>query len=196
MTGLIAIDESGDLGSDGSRYFLMASIVARRARSLLKAYKVAPTSNGPEIKFYNAEPKERINVLKEVAKAESLSIVFVRIDKKNPSDYVERGNKLYHKTLKNLMEDSMEVCFTKDLKIYVDESRFIESNHLKQMAEDASKRTGKNVKDCKKVSSDRCVRIADYVVGAIRMKYENEDSSLFEIIEEKISIAREPLGPR
>ena len=55
------------------------------------------------------------------------------------------------------------------------------------MAKDISIEIGKNVKSCDKVSSDKCVRIADYVAGAIRTKFENGNEELFEIIREKIS---------
>ena len=103
-----------NLGQNGSRYFLMAAIITGRSKTFRKAYKVAPTSNGPEIKFYNAKPRERINVLEEVAKAGDISI-----------------------------------------------------------------NVGKNVKDCKKVSVGRCTGIADYIVGAVCMKYENKNSEFF-----------------
>lgn len=163
----------------------MAAIITRRVKAFRKAYKAAPTSNGPEVKFYNAKPKERVDVLEEVAKADGAIITYICIDKRNPRAPPERGNELYKNVLRNLMEDSMRVCPTKDIRIYVDGSRFIENNHLKQMAMDISVDVGRNVKDCKKVSNDRCTRIADYVVGAIRMKYENGNSELFEIIKEK-----------
>ena len=40
MTGLIVIDESGDLGSKGTTYFAMAAIVMIRPRHLKPAYKL------------------------------------------------------------------------------------------------------------------------------------------------------------
>ena len=42
MTGLIAIDESGYLGSSGTRYFTMVAIVMFRTRHLKKAADVIP----------------------------------------------------------------------------------------------------------------------------------------------------------
>lgn len=195
-TGLIAIDESGDTGQKGSRYFLMAAIVTIRSRNYLRAYKATPSRDGPEIKFYNAKHEEHVEVLTEVACTANSDIVYVCIDKEDRSGPAERGNELYCKVLEELMSDAMSVATSKDLRIIVDESRFIKKDHLENMAKDLSKELGKNVKSCKKASSDKCVRIADYVVGAIRIKYENNDGELFTIIEKKISFAREPLGPR
>ena len=50
MTGLIAIDESGDLGSSGIRYFTMVAIVMFRTRHLKKAADVIP-NKGYELKW-------------------------------------------------------------------------------------------------------------------------------------------------
>lgn len=152
----------------------------------MKAYKATPRSSGPEIKFYDADKDERMGVLKEVGCAD-IKIVYVCVDKHDPSDPSERGNELYCVVLEELMKNAMSIAPTKDLRIVVDESWFIEKERLKKMAENISKETHRNVKSCEKGSSDKCVRIADYVVGAIRTKYENDDAEFFEIIREKIS---------
>ena len=52
MTGLIVIDESGDLGSAGSTYFTICSIVSPSSRVLLPAARLLPKGN-LEKKFYN-----------------------------------------------------------------------------------------------------------------------------------------------
>lgn len=195
MTGMIAIDESGDLGWRGSRFFLMAAVVTQRSRHLLKAYKAAPTGDGPEIKFYDANDKERVGVLKEVADAD-VYIVCVCFDKYDPQCPAERGNDLYGLSLRIVMEEAVKKYPANDLNISIDESRFINKRHLEMMVSEISKSTGKNIKSCKKAASGKCTRIADYVVGAIRMRYENRDDHLYEIVKEKISFAREPSGPR
>jgi len=50
MTGPIAIDESGNLGSSGTRYFTMVAIVMFRTRHLKKAADVIP-NKGYEVKW-------------------------------------------------------------------------------------------------------------------------------------------------
>ena len=52
LTGTIIIDESGDLGPSGTRYFSMAAIVAFRSRDLKRAANVLP--NQSERKWYNS----------------------------------------------------------------------------------------------------------------------------------------------
>jgi hypothetical protein len=50
VTGLIAIDESGDLGSSGTRYFTMAAIIMFRTRYLKRAADAIP-NKGYEVKW-------------------------------------------------------------------------------------------------------------------------------------------------
>lgn len=195
MTGLIAIDESCDLGQEGSRYFLMAAIITRRPRNLLSAYKKIPTRGGGRTKFYNATEKERIDVLKEVALSD-IDIVYVCVDKSDHTCFIERGNNLYSSVLDELFKLSFETYPLKDLNIFIDESGFIKAKSLRIKACGIGAPFEKNIKDVKKTPSNKCIKIVDYVVGAIRMKYENEKDELYSILKDKISRAREPLRPR
>ena len=61
MTGLIAIDESGDLGPSGSRYFCIAAMVLLRSRDLKKASRLL--SNDYESKWYNSSSEKRVRIL-------------------------------------------------------------------------------------------------------------------------------------
>ena len=62
MTGLIAIDESGDLGSSGTRYFTMAAIIMFRTRYLKRAADAIP-NKGYEVKWNNSDNHAREMVL-------------------------------------------------------------------------------------------------------------------------------------
>ena len=66
MTGLIVIDESGDLGSSGSKYFTIASIISPSSRELIQASRLLPTSS-KEKKFYNSTESEIIPILESIA---------------------------------------------------------------------------------------------------------------------------------
>ena len=160
-----------------------------------KAYKSVPTSNGPEIKFYDADHRERLDVLAEVADSDS-TIVYVCIDKKDYREPYRCGNELYQKALKKLIEHALEISDSRDVNILVDESRFIKNNELVEIGNDVSKNLGKNVKRCVKVSSDRCTRIADYIAGSLWAKYERGNEEYFKLIEKRISVACESLRPR
>ena len=190
MTGLIAIDESGDTGPNGSKFFVMAAIVTSRPRHLLRAYKATPAYSGPEIKFYDAAINERLNVLTEIANA-NVKIIYVCVDKEKSNNRFQHNNELYRWALKETMTNAINISENKDLNIIVDESSFIKNDCLKKMAKDASEVLGKNIKKCSKTTSDKCVRIADYVAGSIWAKYERKNEKYFEIINEKISIAHE-----
>ena len=61
MTGLIAIDESGDLGSSGTRYFTMAAIIMFRTRYLKRAADAI--NKGYEVKWNNSDNHAREMVL-------------------------------------------------------------------------------------------------------------------------------------
>jgi len=195
MTGLIAIDESGDLGEKGSRFFIIVAIVSKRSRHLSKAYKATPAGYGPEIKFYESTHRERLNVLTEIAAADA-QIVYVCIDKTKWDEPYRNGNELYRQALKEAIKCAMETIQIRDIDVVVDESGFIKSDELKEIGRSLSESLGKNVKRCDKVSSHKCVRIADFIAGSLWAKYERENGEYFEIIKEKISFARESLRPR
>ena len=195
MTGLIAIDESGDLGSRGSRFFVIAAIVTRRSRHLLKVYKSIPTGSGPEIKFYDATHEERLDVLFEIVDSDSV-IAYVCVDKRDHREPYRNGNELYHQALKRLIECALEMSESRDVNILVDESGFIKNDEVTEIGKGASEFIGKNLKKCVKTSSNKCTRIADYIAGSIRVKYESSDEGYLKIIEEKISTACESLKPR
>jgi len=192
---IIAIDESGDLGENGSEFFVMTAVISKRPRHLSKAYKAIPVGNGPEIKFYDSTHKERLNVLTEIAAAD-VQIVCVCIHKTKRDEPHRTGNELYRHTLEEVIRCAMEASSVRDIDILVDENGFIKSVELKEIGRSLSKSLGKNLKRCDKVSSNKCVRIADFIAGSIWAKYERENSEYFDIIKGKISLARESLRPR
>ena len=74
----------------------------------------------------------------------------------------------------------------------VDGGRYIQQNELRTMCEQLCQSNGKNLKKCFKGISQNepCLRLADYVAGAIRYSYEQEADDYKSIIAEKASIAR------
>jgi hypothetical protein len=82
MTGLIAIDESGDLGSHGTRYFAIAAIVMLRPRNLKKAADLLPKDS--ERKWHNSLPQVREEVLSAMSDLR-FNAVYTVVDKNNPS---------------------------------------------------------------------------------------------------------------
>ncbi len=189
MTGTIVIDESGDLGSSGTRYFSIAAIVAFRSRDLKKAANVLP--NQSERKWYNSSFTEREAVLEEMSKSR-FKAVYTIVDKNNPLSHSHLyGNDLYKVILRQVISDSMDILPCRDVNVLLDRNSFITNKEFRAMVYEEADHHNLNPLKVDMVSSDqnKCIQLVDYVVGASRAKYENGDQSI-EIISEKISIAR------
>ena len=106
MTGLIAIDESGDLGSAGTRYFSIAAIVMLRPRDLKKATDYIPKDK-IEHKWNNSLPgirKELLSIMSDLR----FNVVYTVVDKNNPPDKRPvYGNALYEIVLRQVISDEI-----------------------------------------------------------------------------------------
>ena len=173
----------------------MAAVITKRTRYLLKAYRAVPTTDGKELKFYDFKDDEKSKILDELATAD-VNIVYVCIDKHDLNEPYRCGNGLYYYALRELMKCALENYEYQDINILVDDNRFITKDELRKMGTELSNDLNKNVKRCEKVYSHKCVKIADCIAGSIWRSYEREDKYCYNIIKEKISFAREPLGPR
>lgn len=194
MTALIIIDESGDLGPNGSQFYIMAAVITGRSRHLSKAAKEIPT-HAVEPKYYNSDEKTKSKILNEISSSKCI-IIYVCVDKHNYKSelYDVHGKKLYRSTLKKLFESIFPELKQKDVNIIVDESSSITIDDLREMAKEVAIDKGKNVKKCEKGVShkNKCIQIADFTVGSIREKYENDNDNYYNMIEKKISVARMP----
>lgn len=189
MTGLIVIDESGDLGSGGSKYFAMAALILFRTRHLKSAYKLLPKNY--ERKWYDSTPEERNEILDAMAECQFKAVVCA-INKNNPdSKQYAYGNELYKTILRQVIRDALSVRPCNDINVYVDSSRFITQVDVRKMILEEAHIAGANVLDCgKKVSSQTpCLQLVDYIAGGTRSKYEDHDDTLSKL-DNKISIAR------
>ena len=75
--------------------------------------------------------------------------------------------------------------------MFVDCSSLIEIERLMEMARKEADKAGVDLMKCDKVTSEqnKCIQLVDYVAGAARARYEDEDATIH-IIEKRISIAR------
>ena len=190
MTGLIVVDESGDLGSNGSRFFSMAALVMFRSRYLKNASKMIPNDE-QEHKWSNTEPEKR-KALFEVMNQCNFDAVYSVVEKRNPkSKNAIYGNLLYENTLRQVLSDAISILPCKDFNIIVDRSSFIPIDKLRKIAFEVSVNHGVNLMKCEKVTSsqNKCIQLVDYVAGASRAKYEEDDDTI-DILKNKVSIAR------
>ena len=189
MTGLIAIDESGDLGSHGTRYFAIAVIVMLRPRNLKKAADLLPKDS--ERKWHNSLPQVREEVLSAMSDLR-FNAVYTVVDKNNPSDHHPvYGNELYEKVLREVVSDAMDVLQCRDTNILLDGCRFISVDRLREICAEEAKKRSINLKNADKAKSDqnKCIQLVDFIAGASRARFEYGDTSI-ETIRDKISIAR------
>ena len=190
MTGLIAIDEAGDLGSAGTRYFTMVAIVLFRSRDLKKAAASIPNDN-IEHKWNNSTPERRFDVLKSMTD-QKFKIVYVVVDKNHPNDHHPvYGNELYVSVLERVISDAMDCLPCKDTNVYLDRCSFLTSEDFRNIVyRKASEREINPLKVHMISSSDnKCIQLADFIAGACRSYYEYGDDS-FNVIKEKVSFAR------
>ncbi len=173
----------------------MAAIIADNPRILKNLYHSLPLSES-ESKFRSSFPNEIRNVLVHVSKT-NLSISYVAIDKYSPQFCSMRGNELYRVALHDLLSCSVEVLSRRDVSIYLDYSSSIKITDLVKMSFGIFDNRGKNVRRCVKADSsqNKCIQIVDFVAGAVRVAYEYEDRAYYDIIKEKISVARGFLWP-
>lgn len=189
MTGLIAIDESGDLGSHGTRYFAIAAIVMLRPRNLKKAADLLPKDT--ERKWHNSIPQVRGEVLSAMSDLR-FNAVYTAVDKNNPSDHHPvYGNELYERTLRQVLSDAMEILPCKDVNVLLDGCGFVTLDRFRKIVFEEAAIHSVNPMKVHKVSSDqnKCIQLADFVAGASRAKYEYSDSSIDKLME-KVSVAR------
>ena len=190
MTGLIAIDESGDLGSSGTRYFTMAAIIMLRPRNLKKAADMIP-NRGYEVKWNNSDSLTRTKIISALSNL-NFKIVYYTVDKNHPEDNRPvYGNELYVRILRQVIRDSMEVLPCRDVNVFLDSCGFISMGALRQIVREEAILAGTNPIKVHKVSSqqNRCIQLVDFVAGAVRANVEYQDATL-EILNKKVSFAR------
>ena len=189
MTGLIAIDESGDLGPSGSKYFSIAAIIMLRPRNLKKASDMLP--NGEERKWHNSTPVFRRNLLETLSEL-SFNVVYTVVNKNEPLNHHPiYGNKLYEEVLREVLSDAMEYLPCKDVNILLDGCGFIKLDRFRQIVSEEASKHEVNTKQVHKVFSNqnKCIQLVDFIAGASRAKNEYNDDTI-DIITKRVSVAR------
>jgi len=133
-----------------------------------------------------------LQLLKSITNSNS-TINYVVTYKNHPIDNIfVYGNELYKRVLSDLIDSSLSVLQVKDVNIIIDGNRFISNEELRIICDSLALKHGKNLKKCYKGVSQNepCLKLADYVVGSIRMKFEHNDERFYKDISEKITIAR------
>ena len=189
MTGLIVIDESGDLGSSGTEYFSIAALIVLRPRYLKKAADLLPSNE--ERKWHNSTPSFRNEILSTMSDLD-FRVVYTVVNKNNPLDHHPiYGNKLYETVLRQVISDAMDVLPCRDANVFLDSCSFISINRLREIVKEESVRHNVNIKNVAKIQSqqNKCIQLVDFIVGGYKAYCELGDNTI-DVINSKVSVAR------
>lgn len=192
----VFVDESGDLGRLGSKFFSIVClstsdeisigriIKKARQRKLRKSIKQLP-----ELKGNNSGDDVRKFILNRIAKADCAIDVIV-IPKNKIRDYLYAYKHRLYNYFFGLLLENMSLP-NKNIFLVIDKK---DSNKL--LREDFDRYATKKLSEQKfniKIEikhaashSDSCLQATDFVAWAVNRKYSFEDDSYFKIIEPKI----------
>ena len=202
----IYLDERGNLGFDlkkvkPSNYFVIACIriddeetnkrlnriIKRvRLRHLKKQYK-----EKPELKFSNTSPDIRKQVLKSVAN-ENIKVYCLIANKKNIKKHLQEDKTLlYSLLIKTLFEDTFKQLKKDKLVIFMDRmlsqsNQEIFKTYILTQHEDLLYKIPKIDITHDNSMLNQGLQVADFIVGAIALKYETNNLEYYEIIKRVI----------
>lgn len=192
----VFIDESGDLGTYGSKYFTIAAIVVEepkiigriikrlRQRKLKKKLKQLP-----EIKANNSSKQIRKYVLERLNKSDCQIFVVV-IDKSKILPYLTKAkDKLYNYLcgilLSKVGSDSKKLVIAIDKKHTNTLVREDFNEYIKTKLEQCFKTLEIEIQHTSSYSKNE-LQVADFVAWGINRKFNTGDDFYYRIIEEKI----------
>lgn len=194
------VDESGDLGKFGDRYFIIAALCTSnpkaiyniikkiRQRKLKKSLKEVN-----ELKANKSDNIIREAVLRKIFECTDCEIHIISVDKKTIKDYLfEHKNKLYN-YIAGILVEHAQGNFKKIFLI-------IDKKDKKGLLRDdfdsyiLNYKARWNVKigiEHKDSYADRGLQAVDFVAWAVNRKYNTSDDTFYKIIEPKIKHKKE-----
>jgi hypothetical protein len=191
------LDESGDLGLLGSKYFTVAVLCTKNPKpieNMMKRIKMRKLSkklrNVSELKGNNSSPEIRKYVLENIAKQDCHLAIIVITKEQIVNRLFDSKHKLYNYVVGLLMKIT-DINGT-DISIVIDKK---ENNKLLQS--DLNQYIKKQIAERKllftisfehKISqTDKCLQAVDFVAWSTNRKYSFEDDSYYRLIEFKIT---------
>jgi len=188
----VYIDESGDLGKYGSRYFTIAAVIADQPKTLSRIMKrlrerklKKKLRQLPEIKANNSNKEIREYVLDKV-KNSNCKIFAIVVEKSKVYDYLFNAkDKLYNylcgRLLSKLDVKTGKLLITIDKKHTNTFFREDFDTYLKNRAAKLSGNLEIEIRHLPSYSSNE-LQVADFVVWSINRKFNFGDESYFRII--------------
>jgi len=193
----VFIDESGDLGRFGSKFFVIACLITNNRVQLERIVKRIRQrllhkheKEVPEIKANSSSRLVREKVLEMVSRTDA-SIAIIAFEKKG-QDLRLKSNELYNQLVGSLL---MEINFSLNtrIEIIIDKK---DSNQLLRKNLDAQiiKALGGLVEGIKIRHMDsfnsKGLQVVDFVAWAANRKFSFDDNSYYKIIENKINLVK------
>ncbi len=196
------LDESGDLGKRGNRYFcvsILSTIDPRKVELVMKRIRQRKLKKRlkqvPELKGNNSSESIRRAVLAALAKLPSARFSTILVDKQKIFDYLfDKKDKLYNYVAGSLI-DLVDLQGYRDVELVYDRRS---SNSL--LTADFENYLRRKLTERKfdanlviyglQSHQSRGLMAADYVSWSVYRKYNWGDESYFKIIEDKTDIRR------
>ncbi len=190
----IFIDESGDLGDKGSKYFILAAILVEDQKTLVnlinKTRRIYKKDIGQsnEIKGFNSPEKVKRSIFKKLNKKNYKSFILV-FDKKykNRLDFKGDNNKLYD-ILSSYLADMIEI--TDSTYIFIDRTKNKKNkmDEFNSLFENSLDNRGNFPIFIYHVDSKKYkgIQIADLISWSAFQYMENNNEEYFNLIKNKI----------
>ncbi len=193
----IYLDESGDLGQHGSKYFNIAAICTHEPNELKRCIKRVRTrklkkklKDCAEIKANNSDPTIRRRVLGDMAKT-NCDINIITVNKEKVFSYLYKKKEKLYNYIAGLLLDridfkkhNVEIIIDKKYhnSVLRDEFNSYIKNKLKE------RKFNRNVNVYHLYSyEDQGLQATDFVAWSANRKFSFDDDSYYKIIEKKIT---------
>jgi hypothetical protein len=190
----IYLDESGNLGftEKSGTYFVVASLCVDSEKTVHRCIKNVRTGLNSkykknELKFSNSSNANRRRVLQCISRRD-ISLSFLVLNKNwVPMDLRQNIPKLHTYMIGQLLSHILSNMSGTRINIIVD--KFLHNNKIDGFNEYMDTNIPINMK-IQHVSSDgnNGIQAVDFVAGAINRKYRQNDSTFYNLIENKIDI--------
>ncbi|MFA5247438.1 MAG: DUF3800 domain-containing protein [Candidatus Micrarchaeia archaeon] len=189
----VFVDESGDLGTQGTKFFVVAAVQVKEENELSRIIRKARQrklkkrlSEAPEIKGFNSNPQVRRFILQRIADADCKIYVLAVEKAKVIPQIKSEPNRLYNWLCRVLCQqvEGTQVKLIFDKKY---DHRILRSDFNEYMCRELSRRGITATIEHRESQSCPALQATDFVAWAVNRKYSGGDDSYYRLIENKIA---------
>lgn len=191
----IYVDESGDLGQKGSRYFVIAAISPSNKKRLDNIVKRHCAANGiVEIKAYNLTFPTKEALLKKISSVHDYSVSYVVADKNHIDPLLFSDKNVLYNYIYQWVVEPIAKASTESINIITDNhstrvgSRNSLGDYVKAKAYFDWKVSNPISLQYLDSKSCRAIQVADLIANTVFSKYMQNKNHLYSILKIKDSI--------